>query len=156
MINSLEGLCTYLDENVMDEEHPLRIVVLDPMRETMENFAKLKELLEGCIDIGRARQNEYIINPNYSEELGELHEQMGRVKAKIEILRSSVEDDLCVKRVTLDQNNRDGFCFETDKKGADNGMRKSNNNYKVLSMKMGKTSFTCQPLRELVLQHQEL
>ena len=66
-------------------------------------------------------------------------------------LKDTVEDDLCVKRVTLEENNRDGFCFETDKKGADQGMRKSSNTYKVLSMKMGKTAFTCKPLQELVL-----
>jgi len=39
---------------------------------TLTEFAKLKEMLEECIDIGRARQNEYIINSDFSPELKEL------------------------------------------------------------------------------------
>jgi hypothetical protein len=29
-------------------------------------------MLEECIDIGKARQNDYIINPNFSPELQQL------------------------------------------------------------------------------------
>lgn len=103
-------------------------------------------MLEDCIDISRAKHNDYIINPNFSDELSQLDSNIKKVKTKMKDLMVTVEEDLCVKRVTLEENMRDGFCFETDKKGADQGMRKSKNTYKVLSMKMGKTVFTCKPL----------
>jgi DNA mismatch repair ATPase MutS len=55
MISSLEGLCTYLEENVMDEQHPMRLHILDPLCQTHEEFANLKKMLEDCIDISKAR-----------------------------------------------------------------------------------------------------
>jgi len=63
MIFTLEGLCKYLDECIMDEGHPLRTVIFEQLKSTLEDFFKLKEMLEQCIDIGKARQNDYIINP---------------------------------------------------------------------------------------------
>jgi hypothetical protein len=35
----------------------------------LEEFNKLKAMLEECIDIGKAKQNDYIINPAFSPEL---------------------------------------------------------------------------------------
>jgi len=43
--------------------------VIEPLSSTLEEFSKLKQMLEDCIDIGKARQNDYIINPNFSPEL---------------------------------------------------------------------------------------
>ena len=94
-----------------------------------------------------------MINPKFSEELGQVSSQINKVKNKMNQLRISVEDDLNVKKVSLEDSMRDIYCFETDKKGGDDGMRKSKNTYKVLSMKMGKTAFTCEALKELVLQY---
>lgn len=47
----------------MDEAHPLRTIILEQLKATLEDFFKLKEMLEQCIDIGKAKQNDYIINP---------------------------------------------------------------------------------------------
>jgi len=46
MIFTLEGLCRYLDENLMDEAHPLRTVILEQLKGTLDDFFKLKEMLE--------------------------------------------------------------------------------------------------------------
>jgi hypothetical protein len=46
MIFTLEGLCKYLDENMIDEAHPLRLVIVEQLKGTLEDFAKLKEMLE--------------------------------------------------------------------------------------------------------------
>ena len=43
------------------------------MKGTLEEFTKLKSMLEECIDIGKAKQNDYIINPDFSPELKELN-----------------------------------------------------------------------------------
>lgn len=56
------------------EDHPLRAEVIDPLNSTLEEFAKLKSMLEECIDIGKARQNDYMINPDFSPELKEINE----------------------------------------------------------------------------------
>lgn len=54
--------------------------MIDPLNGTLEEFAKLKTMLEECIDIGKAKQNDYIINPEFSPELKEINEQCNAVK----------------------------------------------------------------------------
>jgi hypothetical protein len=51
----------------------LRTEVVEPLNATLEEFAKLKAMLEECIDIGKAKQNDYIINPDFSPELKEIN-----------------------------------------------------------------------------------
>ncbi len=89
MIHTLESLVSYLNENVTQEaeEHPIRIQVVDPLVETLEEFAKLKSMLTECIDIGKAKQNDYKINPDFSPELKEINLKQNQVKTKMERLR---------------------------------------------------------------------
>jgi hypothetical protein len=44
-------------------------------------------MLEQCIDIGKAKQNDYIINPRFSPELSQIDSEINKVKRKIEDLR---------------------------------------------------------------------
>lgn len=74
MIHTLESLVGYLNENMVQEDHPLRTEVVDPLNGTLEEFSKLKAMLEECIDIGKAKQNDYIINPDFCPELKQISE----------------------------------------------------------------------------------
>ena len=128
MIHTLESLCQYLEDNVMDEQHAIRLQILDPLKGTLEEFTKLKSMLEECIDIGKAKQNDYIINPDFSPELKELNVEIQLIRDKMEKLKTSVEEDLgTTKRVDLVESNLHTFMFEVDKKEGDAGVRKSNN-----------------------------
>lgn len=114
-------------------------------------------MLEECIDISRAKQNDYIINPKFNEELGNLSANTDRVKQKMEELRQDVEDDLNIKkRVDLVDSSMHTYVFEVDKKEGDAGMRKSKNTYKVLGMKQRVMNFTCHELKELVRKYDEV
>jgi len=55
MIHTLESMVQYLDENVIDEAHALRAVVVEPLKGTLEEFGKLRTMLEECIDIDKAK-----------------------------------------------------------------------------------------------------
>ena len=49
MISTLQELCKYLDENMIDEameQHPLRTEILGKLKETLDDFSKLREMLE--------------------------------------------------------------------------------------------------------------
>ena len=46
MIHTLESLVSFLNENVIDENHVLRTKIIAPLTETLEEFAKLKTMLE--------------------------------------------------------------------------------------------------------------
>jgi hypothetical protein len=62
-----------------------------PLRNILDDFNKLKAMLEECIDIGKAKQNDYIINPDFSPELKTLDDQITKVKKAMERLRVQVE-----------------------------------------------------------------
>lgn len=46
MIFTLQELCRYLEENVIDEDHPLRTTIFNQLKSTLEDFSKLREMLE--------------------------------------------------------------------------------------------------------------
>lgn len=73
-------------------------------------------MLEECIDIDKAKQNDYIINPNFSPELKDINEQISNVKRQIEIHRKETEQDLKVnKNINVVENQLHTFVFEVDK-----------------------------------------
>jgi len=75
----------------------------------------------------------------------------------MEKLKRAVEADLgTTKRVDLVESNLHTFMFEVDKKEGDAGFRKSKNTYKVISIKNRIMSFTCNELKELVREYNEL
>jgi len=147
----------YLDENVIDEKSTLRDEVVEPLKGTLDEFGKLKAMLEECIDIGKAKQNDYIINPDFSPELKALSDQINEVKRRMEKLRQAVDEDLgTTKHVNLVDSNLHTFILEVEKKEGDAGMRKSSQTYKIISIKTGKMSFTCTGLKDLVREFSEL
>jgi DNA mismatch repair ATPase MutS len=157
MIHTLESLVSFLNENVIDEKCALRAEVIEPLSGTLEEFAKLKTMLEECIDIGKAKQNDYIINPNFSPELKELNDQINGVKRQMERLRQAVDNDLGTnKPIAIVESNMHIFIFEVEKKEGDAGMRQSKETYKIISIKNRIMSFTCSGLKDLVRQFNEL
>lgn len=114
-------------------------------------------MLEECIDIGKAKQNDYIINPDFSPELKQLSEQINVVRKKMEKLRQAVDEDLGTnKPVQMVESNLHTFMFEADKKEADAGIRKSDQTYKIISLKNRTMSFTCSTLKDLIREFNDL
>ena len=75
----------------------------------------------------------------------------------MEKLRLEVERDLGVsKSVSLVDSNMHSFIFEVEKKEGDSGMRKSGQQYKIISIKNRIMSFTCSGLKDLVRKFTEL
>lgn len=142
---------------MIDEQHALRTEILEPIKSNLDEFKKLKTMLEECIDIGKAKNNDYIINPDFSPELKKLSQEINKVKRKMDELRSHVADDLNTnKPVHLVESNLHTFIFEVDKKEGDEGMRKSKKNYKIITIKNRIMSFTNNDLKDLVREYNEL
>lgn len=132
-------------------------VVLAPLQETLEEFSKLQELLEKCIDIDKAKQNDYVINPDFCADLKGMSQGIEKALGKMRDLRRHVENDLCVnKTIDLVPSESYTYVFEVDKKEGDKGFRNSSNQYRIISVKMNKTTFTCEELKMLVAAYLEL
>jgi hypothetical protein len=65
-------MCRYLQSQLDDSHQEMKTSILDPLLATLADFDKLKEMLEKCIDISAAKQNDYVINPNFDDSLKEL------------------------------------------------------------------------------------
>lgn len=114
-------------------------------------------MLEECIDIGKAKQNDYIINADFSPELRKLNGEIQAVRDRMEQLKSRVEQDLGTsKRVDLAESGLHTYIFEVDKKEGDAGIRKTKNQYKIITIKNRVLSFTCNELKDLVREYNEL
>ena len=84
MINTLSSMSDYLDQCVMDDAHPLREVFLNDLQQCLVEFNKLKKMLEECIDINKAKNNDYIINPNFSPELQAINQDLTKARRRLE------------------------------------------------------------------------
>ena len=74
----------------------------------------------------------------------------------MEQLRQAVDNDLGTsKSVSLVDSSMHTYVFEVEKKEGDAGMRKSKENYKIISIKNRFMSFTCSGLKDLVRQFNE-
>lgn len=114
----------YLDDHIDDEM--LRKQVLEPLSTTLKDFGRLEEMIEECIDMKKAKQNEYLINPSFSPALRELNKEIQEVRARMDGLKSKVAADLQVnKSLNLVESSNYGFVFEGDKKECDAGIRNS-------------------------------
>mmetsp|Transcript_5733 Transcript_5733/g.7730 ORF Transcript_5733/g.7730 Transcript_5733/m.7730 type:complete len:170 (-) Transcript_5733:696-1205(-) len=75
----------------------------------------------------------------------------------MEQLRRAVENDLGTnKPIAIVESNMHTYIFEVDKKEGDAGIRKSQETYKIISLKNRIMSFTCSGLKDLVRQYAEL
>ena len=57
---------------------------MSPLKETLGEFSKLKKMLEECIDIAKAKSNDYIINPEFSPDLKSLSVEISKIKKKMD------------------------------------------------------------------------
>ena len=87
MINSLEGMIKFMNQSKPDEENAFFKDIASPLNDTLEEFLKVKSMLEECIDISKVQQHQYVINPNFSPELKELNDLSNGVMEEIEELR---------------------------------------------------------------------
>lgn len=128
MVVTLEQMCNEMQAVDIEDDHAVAVNIFQPLMETLDGFQKLKEMIEDSIDIGRARQNDYVIKADFDEELKVCRANMDKVLKKIEDTRQEVEDDLGVsKRISLTDSNQFIYLFEVNKKEGDAGFRKSKN-----------------------------
>ena len=144
MVVTLEQMCEQLQQIEIADDHALAVNVMKPLFDTLEDFNKLKGLLEECIDIGKAKQNDYVINADFDQDLKSFRTKIDQINQDIESLRQSVEDDLGIsKRINLVESQQYTYLFEVNKKEGDAGFRRSREQYKQVSVKKGVTCFTC-------------
>jgi DNA mismatch repair protein MSH2 len=73
MLSSLDNLYQFLISLDLPPEHRINTCYTGQIKKIFSKFEKLKEMIEESIDISKMREGEYIINPEFNEDLKALN-----------------------------------------------------------------------------------
>ena len=100
-------------------------------------------MIEDSIDINEVARGDYIINPEYSDVLKDLYDQIKAKHKEIENYKNKLNKDFDLsKPLTIVEHQSCVFLFEVNKKEGDVAMRKSDERFEVITTKKGYISFT--------------
>jgi DNA mismatch repair protein MSH2 len=156
VIISLQGLLDYFENIPFKPDHPIEQNYTSVIKGILGDFENLKTLIEESVDINEVSRGDYIINPDYSETLRELYDNIQAKHKEMEAYRDELakKHDI-VKPINLIECNTNGFLLEVNRKEGDSMIRK-NSSLVTVSSKKGYLSFTSKTLRGLVDEFREI
>ena len=156
LILSLEQLYDFLKSLSLEHDHEITKWYVEPLKEYLTEFEKLKAMIEESIDISQVKAGEYIINPDFSEELKKLDEDIQWTYQKIEKLKDKIQEELGLrKNINIQEHTVHGYLFEVDKKDGDAALRASNLVFNIVTTKNKIMTFSLPDLKVLVNEFNE-
>ncbi|KAJ3214580.1 MutS-like protein [Clydaea vesicula] len=123
----------------------------------ISSLEKMKELVETTIDLESVEDHEYLIKPDFDDNLKETKKDITLVYKDIENEASKVSRALCLdldKKLKFEKNSIYGYHLRLTRSDA-NKIR-GNNEFIQLSTQKAGVLFTTQKMKEKSLQHDEL
>ncbi|KAK7478892.1 hypothetical protein BaRGS_00029873 [Batillaria attramentaria] len=105
----------------------------NPIKELLLDFAKFQEMVETTLDLDMVEQHEFVIKPDFDENLAALREKTKELEESIKGQLNRVARDLGLepnKTVKLENNNQLGFYFRVTRK--DEKVLRNNKNYRTI------------------------
>jgi hypothetical protein len=68
----------------MDEKNPLKEIFVSDLNTLLIEFKNLSDMLLGCIEMDKAKQNDYILKPGFSPDLAAINADLTKAKRKLE------------------------------------------------------------------------
>jgi DNA mismatch repair protein MSH2 len=90
--------------------------VIQPLQRLMADLAPLETMIEQTIDLTAAEQHEFCINPSFSPELTELHDEKTSIKKQIDKSHAETADDLGGDSVKLQFTQQAGWHMRVSRK----------------------------------------
>lgn len=153
-VQSLPELAQVLSEH-SDQAEIIRETFTQEIEESANQFVILCNLVETAVDLEAIENHEYLINPDFNEELKELKEKKDEIKESIEALREQAEDELGCD-VKLDKTPQSGYFFKVASKD-EKKVSSKKKKYTVIDHKSKSgTKFTSEELREQDAAYSEI
>ncbi|XP_020288290.1 DNA mismatch repair protein Msh2 [Pseudomyrmex gracilis] len=92
----------------------LKAMIIDPLKELIEDMDKFQQLVEQTIDLDAAEKGDFMINPGFSDDFKGLKDSMDEMEEIIQKQLGKVADDLCLeagKVIKLESNQQFGYYF---------------------------------------------
>jgi DNA mismatch repair protein MSH2 len=139
-------------EAVMDEKYkdPLDEQYTNKFRDISENLDKLQELVETTVDLDAIDNHEFIIKPEFNEDLQNIKARVDGLRNDMYREHKSASQDLgqeMDKKLFLENHKVHGWCFRLTRTEA--GSIRNNKEYKEITTQKNGVYFTTNSLRDL-------
>ena len=139
-------------EAVMDDKHrdPLDDQYTNKLREFLAHLEKLQELVETTVDLDAIDNHEFVIKPEFNEDLQNIRERLDGLKDDMEREHRRVSKDLdqeMHKKLFLESHKVHGYCFRLTRNEA--GSIRNKKEYKEIATQKNGVYFTTNTLKDL-------
>lgn len=139
-------------EGVMDEKYsdPLTEQYTNKFREISADLENLQELVETTVDLDAMDNNEFVIKPEFNEDLGTIKARLTELENNMKKEHRRASKDLgqeMDKKLFLDKNKVHGWCFRLTRTEA--GAIRNKKEYKEISTQKNGVYFTTTHLQDL-------
>ncbi|KAI5890640.1 DNA mismatch repair protein [Schizophyllum commune H4-8] len=154
MIEALEAVRTETPEHqALIEETYLR-----ELRDKEASLSKYSQMVEQTLDLDQLDNHNYVVKPDYDEQLQELHNKLQEATEKLDQEHRRVGEDLNIeldKKLHLENNPTYGYCFRLTKNDA-KGITNKKDKYIELATNKSGVYFVTKKLKTAAADHKEL
>ncbi|KAL7268791.1 MSH2 protein [Rhizina undulata] len=137
---------------VMDEKYQdaLNQTYTNQLREIYVNLEKLQELVEATVDLKALDNHEYIIKPEFNDDLKIIRERLDKLKGEMDREHRKIGRDLSLdvdKKLFMENHKVHGWCFRLTR--TESGAIRNRKEYKEMSTQKNGVYFTTSALQNL-------
>nr|XP_050846789.1 DNA mismatch repair protein Msh2 isoform X1 [Vespula vulgaris] len=128
----------------------LKELIINPLKELVNDMDKFQQMIEQTIDLDAAEKGDFLVRPDFDDELKELKEEMDEMEEKVQSQLSKVADDLGLesgKSLKLETNQQFGYYFRITLK--EEKILRNKKNYVILDSNKSGVRFRNNKLSEL-------
>lgn len=114
-IAKIPSLVSTLQEYRAEGAHPtLQAVVIEPLKDCLNDLEKYQEMILSTLDMSLIDRGEYLVKPEFDEDLQDLRDKMEEVESKLKSEMNVTARDLSLdpnKTLKLESNSQYGYFF---------------------------------------------
>ncbi|XP_022100678.1 DNA mismatch repair protein Msh2-like [Acanthaster planci] len=154
VVEFMPAVLETLERHVSNHSTLLKEVFTNPIKELLLDFAKFQEMVETTMDLEQVQNHEFLIKPDFDENLTNLRERMDSLENDIQGLLGKAARDLGLeanKTIKLESNNQLGYFFRVTRK--EEKALRNNKKYSTIDTNKNGVRFTHSNLRGLNEEH---
>ncbi|XP_042897659.1 DNA mismatch repair protein Msh2 [Parasteatoda tepidariorum] len=111
VLTKIPNLSKYLSQYDGDKKAVLEHLINVPLKEKIEELDKLREMIDDMIDFDAVENREYVIKPDFDENLKEMREEMENLQKSMKADLEKTKTDLGLSTVKLELYERNGYAY---------------------------------------------
>ena len=146
-VNSIPSLVARLEASSGRHSAVMLATFVEPLQRTYGEFDKFREMVETTVDLQRAEEGDFVVRPEFDDELQELRQKLTQLEEQVEKQLRRVAGDLSLephKSLKLESTPQAGFFFRVMKK--EEKLLRNNKLYQTLETNKNGVKFRSGPL----------